>query len=78
MALRNDALCHPFVCLFVCLSVCPSVAKMRTQKRKIFFKKLIILELWSLLTTNTKSYMRFTQNPLSDGKPRLVPHSKPP
>ena len=38
-----------------------SVAKMRTQKT-VFFQKLSNLELWSLLTTNRKSYMTFTKN----------------
>jgi len=51
-ALRVDA---------VRLSVRLSVAKMRTQKT-VFFQKLSNLELWSLLTTNRKSYMTFTKN----------------
>ena len=48
--------------LSICSSVRLSVAKMRTQKSVFFSQKLRNLELWSLLTTNRKSYMMFRKN----------------
>ena len=50
--------------LFVCLSVSLS-PKTRTQKTR-FFQNLSNLELWSLLTTNRKSYMGFSNNTFLD------------
>jgi len=48
------------ICPFVCVSV--SVAKIRRQTR--FSQKLSNLELWSLLTTNWKSYVVFFKEPI--------------
>jgi len=56
-ALRDEP-----VYLFVRLSVYPKTRK--TQ----FSQKLSNLELWSLLTTNRKSYMGFSKNPLLNSK----------
>jgi len=56
-ALRVESV-HLFVCLFVSLSL--KCVKTR------FSQKLSNLELWSLLTTNRKSCMGLSKNPLLD------------
>ena len=61
------------ICLYVCLFVCLSVAKMQ---KKWFSQKLYSLELWSLLVTYVKSYMRFSKNPLLD--PEIQDGGDPP
>ena len=53
------------ICLFVCLSISLSVAKMQ---KTLFSPKLSNLELWSLLTTYRKSYMRFSKNPFGPSR----------
>jgi len=56
------------ICSSVCLSVCLSVfvsSETCTQKCS-FLKKLINLELWSLLTTSRKSWVGFSKNPFLD------------
>ena len=52
------------ICLSVSLLVCLSVAKM--QKSNFLKTKQFRAELWSLLTTYMKSYMRFSENQLFD------------
>jgi len=52
------------VCLFVCLSVCLLLCLSAYTIRG--FLKLSNLEIWSLLTTNRKSYMVFSTNLLLD------------
>jgi len=48
-----------------CLSVCLSVSRQNAKKCD-FLNKLSNLELWSLVTTYSKSYMGFLKNPLLD------------
>ena len=74
--LRDNAV-YLFVCLSVCLSIC------RVHKRG-FLKNLSTLELWSLLVTNRKSYMGFSNSGFLDPEDDLerqltspVPYSEP-
>ena len=75
-ALREDTV-HLFVRLFVC--------RQKRAHKTQFSQKANDLDIWSLLTTNRKSYMGFLKktfwNPwiiLNDSKPRPVAHSKHP
>jgi len=47
--------------------VCPFVCRQNPYTKTRFSQKLTNLELWSLLTTYSKSYRSFTKNPLLDG-----------
>jgi len=61
LVLRSDA-----VRLFVFMSVCSSVCGLKRVHKTRFSHKLSNLEQWSLLTTNRKSYVGFSDIPIFD------------